>query len=179
MKCYGNSSDPDIPRCSELLMGQYLCEEPEIELETQQARGCDKTGKVVVPCKPAPYIVCFPDKSLKDSSSGNPCEFDGEQIGFYRDTPCKWTNGYSFEMALLLSIFLGMFGIDRFYLGYPAIGLLKFSTLGFFFLGQLVDVFLIATQTVKPSDGSEYIIDYYGAGLTKLVMNNETIIKLE
>ena len=26
----------------------------------------------------------------------------------------------------------------RFYLGYPAIGLLKFSTLGFFFIGHLV-----------------------------------------
>lgn len=179
LKCEGNSSDPDIRQCSDLFMGQYRCDEPEIDTDTQQARGCKaKTRTVTVSCKPAPGIVCYPDKSLKVASD-KPCEFDGEQIGFYEEKPCKWTNGYNFETALLLSVFLGMFGIDRFYLGYPAIGLLKFSTLGFFFLGQLIDVLLIATQTVKPSDGSDYIIDYYGAGLIKLTMNNETIIKLD
>ena len=31
----------------------------------------------------------------------------------------------------------------RFYLGYPAIGLLKFSTLGFFFIGHLVCVLTV------------------------------------
>ena len=33
-----------------------------------------------------------------------------------------------------------MFAMVRFYLGYPAIGLLKFSTLGFFFIGHLVRI---------------------------------------
>ena len=77
---------------------------------------------------------------------------------FFRDAPCRWTNGYDFETALLLSVFLGMFGADRFYLGYPALGLLKFSTLGFFFLGHLLDIVLIASQVVGPADGSHYII---------------------
>lgn len=83
-------------------------------------------------------------------------------------------NEYSFETALLLSIFLGMFGADRFYLGYPAIGLLKFCTLGFMFLGQLIDVILIATQVVGPADGSYYVIPYYGAGIEMVKSNNWT-----
>jgi len=83
-------------------------------------------------------------------------------------------NGYSFETSLLLSIFLGMFGIDRFYLGYPALGLLKLSTLGFLFLGQFADVILIATQIVGPADGSHYVMPYYGAGINIIRSNNFT-----
>ena len=29
-------------------------------------------------------------------------------------------------------------------------------------VGYLIDVLLIITQTLKPSDGSNYIVDYYG-----------------
>jgi TM2 domain-containing membrane protein YozV len=104
-------------------------------------------------------------------------EFDGHTAGLYKEVPCKWTNGVSFGTSLLLSVFLGMFGVDRFYLGYPAIGLLKLCTLGFMFLGQLIDVLLIAMQVVVPSDGSDYIIDFYGAGLTAIGQDNETYIQ--
>lgn len=172
-----NPNTTDFPHCSALKMGQFKCIHVEIDAETQQARGCDQTKKVKVMCHPAPDIECIPDKSV--SPLGYPCTFNGSQFGFYQHVECKWTNGYSFETSLLLSIFLGMFGIDRFYLGYPAIGLLKFSTLGFFFLGQLIDILLIATQTVRPADGSDYVINYFGAGLNKIVMNNETIFKLD
>ncbi len=74
----------------------------------------------------------------------------------------------------MLSIFLGMFGADRFYLGHPAIGLLKFSTLGFFFLGHLLDVILIASQVVGPADGSHYVISYFGAGLEIITSDEGT-----
>lgn len=84
------------------------------------------------------------------------------------------SNGYHFDTALLLSVFLGMFGVDRFYLGYPAIGLMKFCTLGFMFVGQLVDIVLIATQTVGPADGSSYVIPYYGPGISVIRSDNWT-----
>lgn len=84
------------------------------------------------------------------------------------------SNGYHFDTALLLSIFLGMFGVDRFYLGYPAIGLMKFCTLGFMFAGQLVDIVLIATQTVVPADGSAYVIPFYGPGISVIRSDNWT-----
>jgi len=86
----------------------------------------------------------------------------------------SYRNGYSFETAMLLSIFLGMFGADRFYLGYPAMGLLKFCTLGFLFLGQLLDIVLIATQRVGPADGSHYVIPYYGAVMEIIRSDNWT-----
>ena len=95
---------------------------------------------------------------------------------FTKEIDCKWTNNYHFDTALMLSIFLGMFGADRFYLGYPALGLLKFSTLGFFFLGHLLDIILIASQIVGPADGSHYVIDYYGAGL-KIVQSDDLTSK--
>ncbi len=100
----------------------------------------------------------------RETNSGN----------FTKDTPCKWTNGYDFDTALMLSIFFGMFGADRFYLGYPAFGLLKFSTLGFFFLGHLLDIILIASQVVGPADGSAYVLSYFGAGLQIITNDEET-----
>nr|XP_029726230.1 TM2 domain-containing protein CG10795 isoform X1 [Aedes albopictus] len=147
--------------CSELRMGQYLCPDPSlrnIDPKTQQLRGCTKENKARVWCLAVEGITC---SETKNSS-------------FTREMPCKWTNGYHFDTALLLSVFLGMFGADRFYLGYPAIGLLKFCTLGFMFLGQLVDVILIATQVVGPADGSAYVIPYYGPGITVVRSDNWT-----
>lgn len=67
-----------------------------------------------------------------------------------------------------------MFGADRFYLGYPAMGLLKLCTLGFLFLGQFCDVILIATQTVRPADGSHYVMPYFGAGVSVIRSDNFT-----
>lgn len=121
--------------------------------------------QVEVPCYPVKGLCCDGKK------------FDGETVGFNQKVDCKWTNGHSFSVALLLSVFLGMFGVDRFYLGYPALGLLKLCTLGFMFLGQLIDILLIALQIVGPSDGSYYVIDYYGPGLTMLRQDNMTYIK--
>jgi len=144
--------------CSNLLMGQYFCSDPKIDNITQQPVGCTVNNKAKVNCTLAEGLVC---------NSSNQTTFEG-------DVSCKFTNGKSFETALLLSIFLGAFGVDRFYLGYPALGLLKLCTLGFMFLGQLIDIILIATQVVGPADGSSYIINYYGPGITILKMNNET-----
>ncbi|CAH1392971.1 unnamed protein product [Nezara viridula] len=148
--------------CSTLRMGQYLCPDPDnldfIDPATQQPKGCTKENKAKVLCKAADGIICL----------------ESNTTAFKKEIPCKWTNGYSFETALLLSVFLGMFGADRFYLGYPAIGLLKFCTLGFMFLGQLIDVILIATQVVGPADGSSYVIPYYGVGISIVKSDNFT-----
>lgn len=58
--------------------------------------------------------------------------------------------------ALLLSILLGGFGVDRFYLGYTDIGLLKLFTGGVFGVLYILDIIHIATGELKPADGSDY-----------------------
>lgn len=59
-------------------------------------------------------------------------------------------------VALVLSIFLGELGIDRFYLGYIGTGILKLITCGGFGIWWLIDLIMIATGKLKPKDGSEY-----------------------
>jgi hypothetical protein len=52
-------------------------------------------------------------------------------------------------VAILLAIFLGWLGIDRFYLGSAGVGLIKFFTFGFFGILWLIDIIMIATKSVK------------------------------
>ncbi|XP_055217905.1 TM2 domain-containing protein 1 isoform X1 [Gorilla gorilla gorilla] len=145
--------------------------DPKINDATQEPVNCTNYT-AHVSCFPAPNITC------KDSS-GNETHFTGNEVGFFKPISCRNVNGYSYKVAVALSLFLGWLGADRFYLGYPALGLLKFCTVGFCGIGSLIDFILISMQIVGPSDGSSYIIDYYGTRLTRLSITNETFRKTQ
>lgn len=59
----------------------------------------------------------------------------------------------SYLVALLLAIFLGYLGIDRFYLGYPGWGVVKLFTGGLFGIMWIIDIILIALGALRPKRG--------------------------
>lgn len=91
--------------CSELNTGQFKCSPVEIDEILQTAVNCSANHSVIVPCYPAPNVICEEKK------------FDGNTIGFLKEMSCRYVTKYHYQTAVLLSIFLGIFGIDRFYLG--------------------------------------------------------------
>ncbi|MGY5352115.1 TM2 domain-containing protein [Wenyingzhuangia sp. IMCC45533] len=67
------------------------------------------------------------------------------------ESPPYYSPGTNQIAALLLSIFLGGIGIDRFYLGYTWLGILKLLTGGLFGILWIIDIIRIALGDLGPN----------------------------
>ncbi|KAF9301746.1 hypothetical protein BGZ74_006318 [Mortierella antarctica] len=78
-------------------------------------------------------------------------------LGKGKDKPDVCHSDRSYPVAILLSIFFGYVGIDRFYLGYVVSSLLKLITAGGFGIWYIVDIVLIVIGGLPDHNGCQLI----------------------
>ncbi|KJE98326.1 TM2 domain-containing protein 3 [Capsaspora owczarzaki ATCC 30864] len=143
-----NCSVPETILCagdrifSRNLTCQYCYQSPEADYACSENTDCDAqivdaTYEAV--CTMMDDVLCIGNRRFK------------------KNVPCEWTSGIRWSTALLLSITVGGFGGDLFYLGYTGWGLCKLFTFGGLGVWTIVDVILIATGYLGPADGSLYL----------------------
>lgn len=70
----------------------------------------------------------------------------------------EWKGGAmkSKTTTIILSLLLGQLGIDRFYLGYTGLGVIKLLTIGGFGIWWVIDLVMACTGSLRPADGTNY-----------------------
>lgn len=79
------------------------------------------------------------------------------------------------QTALFFSIFTGVLGVDRFYLGYTALGVLKLLTAGGAGIWALIDLIRIAVDSIRPADGSPWVEETRDENIRSIAANMQAI----
>lgn len=140
--------------CSNIYTWQYYCQEPNLSDFEWSYQHCTSNNTWDQPCTVYEGVEC--------EGSHN----------FTRKQWCPNYKGANYGKAILLSYFFGILGLDRFYLGYRTVGLIKLCTGGFFFFGYLMDCILITMQIVKPANGEGYTVNQPFPFLTRQQHND-------
>ncbi|XP_063711542.1 TM2 domain-containing protein Y66D12A.21-like [Symsagittifera roscoffensis] len=173
-----------IKPCDDLLPGQYQCQ--TFHLPPSK---CNETYSIS--CVLAAGLLCrlsnssnTAEKSAEDNSIStdktNETELSqGLTVSAFNQTlNCPYNEtSYRYDIALLLSVLCGVVGADRFYLGYPALGVLKLFSFGGLLIWWLVDIVLIALQILRPVDNSDYILSSSAPRMVKLQFDAASVIK--
>ena len=82
--------------------------------------------------------------------------------------------------AILLSVFAGTLGVDRFYLGYTTLGVVKLLTVGGLGVWTIIDLIMICTDQLLPADGSPWVEETRDENICAIAANMQAIAeKLE
>lgn len=82
--------------------------------------------------------------------------------------------------AILLSVFAGTLGVDRFYLGYTTLGVVKLLTVGGLGVWTIIDLIMICTDQLRPADGSPWVEETRDENIRSIAANMQAIAeKLE
>ncbi|KAF8978518.1 hypothetical protein BGZ46_006381 [Entomortierella lignicola] len=105
--------------------------------------------------------IYFYEKNQHNKAPTTPAPGEGEYIsGLFNSMNNKehfCESDRSYPIAILLSIFFGYVGIDRFYLGYIISALLKLATAGGFGIWYIVDILLIVLGALPDHNGCSLI----------------------
>lgn len=84
-------------------------------------------------------------------------------------------NTKSKQTALFFSFFTGVLGVDRFYLGYTALGIFKLLTAGGAGIWALIDLIRIAVDSIRPADGSPWVEETRDENIRSIAANMQAI----